>query len=107
MDGKDNVDTTYSLLSHTHSVGEIIYGGYDVIKIVGAKTETQRDDVIRNGFDVMYSAYTVRRAVGVYSYVHSVSYHQPSGCEDTETVGVMSDTMVVLSFIPHVRCHIN
>ena len=45
-------------------------------------------------------------ADSVISYMHRVRYHQSSGCDYTDTVSVMLDTVVVLSFIHHVRYHI-
>ena len=85
---------------------DIIYSGYDVINIVVAMIYKQWYDVIKRGRDVIYSAYGVLHAVGVISYIHRVLYHQSSGCDYADTLSTMSDTMVVLSFIPNVRCHI-
>ena len=85
---------------------DIIYSGYDVINIVGAMTYKQWNDVFKRGCDVINSAYSVLHALGVISYIHRVSYHQSSGCDYRGTVSVMSDTVVVLSFKRHVRCHI-
>ena len=96
----------YSMCCHTNSVCGIIYNGYDVINIVDAMAYKQWYDVINRGCDVRNSAYGVLHAVGVISYIHRLWYHQLSGCDYTDTVSVMSDTVVVLSFIQHVRCHI-
>ena len=62
---------------------------------------------IKSGYDVIYSAYGVRHAEDVISYVHKVSCHQSSGFDNTDIFGIMSDTVMVLSFIHHVRCHIH
>ena len=59
------------LLSYTQCVC-IIYGGNDVINIVGAMIYKQWYDVIKRGCDVIYSAYGVVHAVGVISYIHSL-----------------------------------
>ena len=91
---------------HKHRVCDIIYSGYDVINIVGAMTYKNWYDVIKRVCDVKSSAYGVLHAVGVISYIHRLWYHQSNGCDYTDTVSVMSDTVVVLSFIHHVRCHI-
>ena len=84
----------------------IIYSGYDVIIIVDVMTYKQWYDVINRVCDVRNSAYGVLHAVGVILYIHRVCYHQSSGCDYTDNVSVMSDIVVVLSFIHHVRCHI-
>ena len=44
------------LVCNTHSVCDIIYGGYDVINIVSAMTDKQWYDAIKRGCDVIYSA---------------------------------------------------
>ena len=69
-------------------------------------TYKQWHDDIKRGCDVINSAYGVLHAVGVNSYIHRLRYHQSSGCDYTDTVSVISDTVVVLSFIHHVRCPI-
>ena len=69
-------------------------------------TYKQWYDDIKRGCDVINSAYGVLHAVGVISYIYRLRYHQSSGCDYTDTVSVMSDTVVVLSFIHHVRCPI-
>ena len=51
---------------------DIIYIGYDVIKIVGAMTYKQWYDVIKRGCDVINSAHSDPHAVGVISYIHRV-----------------------------------
>ena len=84
----------------------MVYSGYDVINIVAAMTYKPWYDVIKRGCDVVNSAYGVLHAVGVISYIHRLRYHQSSGCDYTDTVSVMSDTVVVLSCIHHVRCPI-
>ena len=84
---------------------DIIYSGYDIINIVGAMTYRQWYDVVKRGCDVINSAYGVLHAVGVISYIHSLGYHQSSGSNYTDTVSVMSDTVVVPSCVHHVRCH--
>ena len=78
---------------------DIKYSEYDVINIVVAMT-------YKHWFDVIYSACGVVQAVGVISYIHRVWYHQSSGSDYTDSVGVMSDTVVVLSLLYHMRCHI-
>ena len=83
----------------------IIYSGYDIINLVGAMTYRQWYDVIKRGCDVINSAYGVLHAVGVISYIHSLGYHQSSGSNYTDTVSVMSDTVVVPSCVHRVRCH--
>ena len=82
---------------------DIIYSGYDVVNLVGAMTYKQWYDVIKRGRDIINSAYGSLHAVGVISYIHSVRYHQSSGCDYTDTVSVMLDTVLVLSFIHHAR----
>ena len=91
---------------HIHRVCDIIDSGYDVINIVDAMTYKQWYDVIKRGCDVINSTYGVLHAVGVISYIHRVRYHQSNGRDYTDTVSVMSHTVVVLSFIHHGRCHI-
>ena len=81
----------------------IIYIGYDVINIVGAMTYKQCYDVINRGCDVINNAYGVLREGDVISYIHRLWYHQSSGCDYTDTVSVMSYTVIVLSSIHHVR----
>ena len=95
-----------SLYCHRHIVCDIIHSGYGVIYIVGAMTYKQCYDDIKRGCDVTNSAYGVLPTVGVISYIYRVWYCQSLGCDYTDTVSVMSDTMVVLSFIHHVRRHI-
>ena len=68
-------------------------------------TYKQKYDVVNCGCDVIYSASSVIQAVGMISYIQSVKYRQPSGCDYTDRVGVISDAAVVLSFIHHMRCH--
>ena len=86
---------------------DIIYSGYDVINTEGAMTYKQWYDVIKRGCDDIYSAYGVLHAVGVISYIHRIGYYQSTWCDYRDTLSVMSDTVVVLSFIHHVRCHIH
>ena len=85
---------------------DIVYCGYEVINIVGAMTYKQWYDVIKRRRDVINSAYGVLHAVGVLSYIHRACCHQSSVFDYTDTVSVMSDTVVLLSFIHHVRCQI-
>ena len=85
---------------------DIIYRGYDVINLGVAMTYKQWYDVFKRGCDVINNAFGVLHAVGVISYIHSVSYHQSCGCDYTDPVSLILDTVVVLSFIHHVRCHI-
>ena len=66
-------------------------------------TYKQWYDVIKRGFDVINRSYGVLHAVGVISYIHRLRYHQSSVCDYTDTVSVMSDTVLVFSFIHHVR----
>ena len=91
---------------HIHRVCDIIDSGYDVINIVDAMTYKQWYDVIKRGCDVINSTYGVLHAVCVITYILSLWYPQSSGCDYTDTLSVMSDTVGVLSFIHQMRCHI-
>ena len=99
------------MVSYIMSGFDVICSAYGVIYIEPVMTyihffSKNWYNVIKRGCDFLNSAYGVLHAVGVISYIHMVWYHQSHGCDYMDTVSVMSDTVVVLSFINHMKCHI-
>ena len=54
-------------------------------------------DIIKYGWAALYRVYDVIHIMGVMSYIERVWYHRTTGCDDTDTVAVMSYTMDMMS----------
>ena len=70
---------------------DLIYIGYDVIKILCLMPYVYGHDVIKSSCDVMHTEYDVIHIVCVKSSREWVSYNLYTGFDDTDTVDVVSD----------------
>ena len=56
-----------------------------------------RCDVMKCGCDALYRVCDVIHIVGLMSFKQRVCYHQTSGCDDKDTVALMSYTRDMMS----------